>query len=333
MGGPVVTTILAFIAVYSAATFVMGGFAKKAEETGDELDSLARHTFSAADALAGLQAANLDFQLSADLASLEDQLTTEEKILGVMDRQSEVQLKLQEINKSGINDKIRSGEIQQKQGLEILQAEEELYKRSISLSKEKIQLIREEQEGLRKSVQHYEQMAAAAKVAAEQERGRVQSIQEQIGRLNELERLQLQKVIEKKKAGGTLDAGDLQTLDQFGGQLTKETVSKAYADKGKDFAEQLSLAFTGKGLTGNGSVLGDKERASREAESSLEKERKRADKEINDLAKMATDEITRTQESYKKLFMEVIKEQQRLRQDNEKLGQEIHSGSVGRRVD
>lgn len=330
MTGPAVTSVLAFIAVYSAATFVMGGFAKKAEETGDDLDRLSRRTLSAADTLAGLQAANLDFQLSADLASLEDKLTTEEKILGVMDRQSEVQLKLQEINKSGVNDKIRSGEIGEKLGLEILQAEEELYKRSISLSKEKIQLIREEQDGLQKNVQKYQEIADKAKAAADQERGRVQSIQESIGRLNELERLQLQKVIDKKKAGGTLDAGDLQTLDKFGGQLTRDTVSKAYADKGKDFAEQLSLAFTGKGLTGGGSVLGDRERSAREAESNVQKERKRADKEIEDLAKLATNEITLTQESYKKLFLEVIKEQQRLRQDNERLAQDIHRGDVGR---
>ena len=328
MGGPVVTTILAFVAVYSAATFVMGGFSKKAEENADALDHLAERVTNAKSVLADLQQAGLDFQLADNLASVQDQISLEEKLLGVMDRESDIRLKLQQIEKSGVNEKIKNGQIEEKTGIDILRAQEDLYKRAIDLSKEKIQIIRQEQDELRKNVQKYEEMAAAAKMAAEQERSRVESLQEAVGRLNEVERLELKALIEKKKAGQELTKPEAERFGQLGGSIGQQYLKNVNINAGKELAEQLSQAFTGKGLTGGGSVLGEKQRSQQDAESLLDAERKKADKEIEYLGKVATNEIIRLQETYKKLFEDVLKVIQMLQERQAGLERQVINAGI-----
>lgn len=338
MGGPVVATAVAAIAIWGVATYAMGGFSKQADETGKDFGNLVTQAHLLREALHGLEEIKLNFGLSDELATIRKDLKTfEERYIDLSDRIGEAakeSMKIELLDVPKKLEKLDPNDKKGKEGIEaglaLMKSQEEFQRRMLMLEKEKAQAYREEQDSLQKNLEKQQQMLATTKSQLETERQRVQSIQEQLGRLNEVERLELQHLINKKKAGGTLDEAEVRRYEQLGGQFGKDEASQFFAKKGAAQAEELSKAATGKSLTGDDSVLKQRDSEFKKQSESVKKQQDEVEKRTLEIGQLIATSIERQSAMAVKLYEMVLKPYQMLVQRMEAIERGMNDAAVNR---
>lgn len=338
MGGPVVATAVAAVAIWGVATYAMGGFSKQSKETDRDIGNLVTTAHLLREDLHALEAVKLNFGLDDELAnirkegrSLEQQLESIDERIGFTQKEVndlralDVQKKLKTLDPKDDKDAYDAG-------LSLLKTQEEFQRRVINLEKEKISIFREQQSELQKNLEKQQQILATAKTQLDQERQRVQSIQESLGRLNEVERLELQRLINKKKAGGTLNEGEMSRYEQLGGQLAKPEVQDFYAKKGAKQAEELSQVTTGKSLAGAGSVLEARNTEFAKQTEILKKQRQESEQKVKELGGLIGASVEHIGALAVRLYEEVLKPTQQTERRLEQLERGLHQGQIGNRM-
>ena len=330
IGGPVVATAVAAVAIWGAATYAMGGFSKQATETSSDLGNLVSQAKLLTGALHEMQDVDLHLKLADELAKIREQIPYEEKILGLMDRQGDVQKAILDIQKQDIPKKLQNNDdkVAIQAGLGLLKLQEDLQKRNLGIEKDIAQAHREQQAELQKNLEKQQQILATAKMAAEQERGRVESLQEAVGRLTEVERIELKNLIDKKNSGQELTRSETERLGQIGGSVGQDVLRSLNIKEGSPLAELLNKAFKGQALTGPGSQLGNLDAAVSKQTGLIEQQRKELEKRSEEIGKLISASLDRQGEMAERLYKQILTAIEALERRQQNMERESHQKSV-----
>ena len=126
----------------------------------------------------------------------------------------------------------------------------------IAQEKEKLAIYKEQQNALVQNLDKQKSIAESAKAAAQQERDRVAGLQASLGRLNQVQKNELERLGKKAKEG-TLTDQEAGRLEQGFGQIptVRKFVEERYRKKGEGSELILEPFNNGQRITGEGSKL------------------------------------------------------------------------------
>lgn len=340
MGGPVVATLVAAVAVWGVATYAMGGFSKQANQTEIDLQNLVTAAHILREELHRLSSVKLNLDLADELANIQSQGRSFNDLINNIDeRASLAQREINKISSLNLQDKLgkldpsnKADKEAYETGLALMKSQEEFQRRIINLEKESVAVYKEQQSEIQRALDKQEQLLAVTKAQLDQERQRVQTIQEQIGRLNEVERIELKRLIDKRKSGGKFDEAEVRRFEQLGGQLAKDEASKFFAAKGAAQADEVSKVVTGKTLTGTDSVFQAQNAEFQKQSTAIEKQRQEVADRTKQLGGMIATSLEQQGVLTIRLYEQILKPMQVQQQRLESLERSIQQLGVGRHV-
>lgn len=330
LGGPVIATAVAAVAIWGTVTYALGGFSEQAKEADRDMANLVSTAQLLRERLHGFEDVQLGLQLQEELAN-NPLAKFDEKLASINARLHETRNAAAIFRGWSLGKPLEEASKDDLEGaLKLLHMQEQAQKSLIQLHGQKFELLRNEQNILQQNLEKQQQIAAQAKAAAEQERQKVESLQEAIGRLNEVEQLELKRLIEKKKGGKELSNEEAERFGQLGGQIGQDYARGRRIELGKDLAQALSMAFTGRNLTGQGSNLADKEHTAAEERSSLLKQRQEASQRRSDLQQEMLFELAERDRQTEKLFTQILAIIKQFERRQQQLERDVQAAGIGR---
>lgn len=209
-----------------------------------------------AESLGKINQAKAGIELGRELAGLDTEITAAEKLAKLDERRAAARKEFEAIDPANAIRVAKSGDADASaKALEILQASGDIHKSIIDMDRERLSLLKDQQSALQQNLDKQNSIAEAAKDAANQERNRVASLQESIGRLDAIQRAELQKLGQKVKAGGTLSDEEAKRIGELGGSVGKDFESQYFQKKGAGQENILAPFNNGVSLSGQGSKL------------------------------------------------------------------------------
>lgn len=119
----------------------------------------------------------------------------------------------------------------------------ELVKQNIEAAKQQVEEAKKLGIERERAIEQQKRSVELARQQVVQERDKVQSIQAQIGSLNELDRAELKRIADKKARGERLSDAELARAGQLGGGITAGFVQSEFARRGSKDADDIAGKF------------------------------------------------------------------------------------------
>lgn len=208
------------------------------------------------ESLRKINQAKSQIDLDKELFGLDTEITAAEKLAKLDERRAAARKEFGAIDPANAIRVAKSGDADSSgKALEILQASGEIHKSIVDMDRERLSLLKDQQAALSQNLDKQNSIAEAAKDAANQERNRVASLQEVVGRLNAVQRAELEKLGAKVKSGEGLSEEEAKRIGELGGSVGKDFESQYFQKKGAGKENILAPFNNGVSLSGQGSKL------------------------------------------------------------------------------
>lgn len=199
--------------------------------------------------------------------------------------------------------------------------------RAKAIDEQRLRILERQGEQLRRNKEEQQAAIDAAREALRNEENRLRSLDEIVGRMSQIDRLEFTALGKRAKGGGQLNAGELTRIEQLGGAGTAEFVSGQFAGLGRQAGgADLFAPFAGRAQRGAGSevenikeqlrILTDQENGRLtplvEATRAIEENAKERKKVMDDLVRVLRVEVAGKRE-VEDLRAQVVAVQEKLR--------------------
>ncbi len=199
--------------------------------------------------------------------------------------------------------------------------------RAKAIDEQRLRILERQGEQLRRNKEEQQAAINAAREALRNEENRLRSLDEIVGRMSQIDRLEFTALGKRAKGGGQLNAGELNRIEQLGGAGTAEFVSGQFAGLGRQAGgADLFAPFAGRAQRGAGSevenikeqlrILTDQENGRLtpiiEATRAIEENAKERRKVMDDLVRVLRTEVAGKRE-VEDLRAQVVAVQEKLR--------------------
>lgn len=128
--------------------------------------------------------------------------------------------------------------------------------RAKAIDEQRLRILERQGEQLRRNKEEQQAAINAAREALRNEENRLRSLDEIVGRMSQIDRLEFTALGKRAKGGGQLNAGELNRIEQLGGAGTAEFVSGQFAGLGRQAGgADLFAPFAGRAQRGAGSEV------------------------------------------------------------------------------
>lgn len=289
--GPVAAVIAIVTAAVTAAIIVWQAYAASCKEAAKAMQPVEDSMRKAGHALREQNQAASELDLQDQIKQLKEYGTASEKLANLPKRRA-ANKDLFEENRGATAGQIATGQLDEAgKSVSLMESQLSMTQQAAEREKDRLGLIREAGKELQNNLDKQKSILETAKQAYEQEKGRVASLQESLGKLNAVQQAELKRLGDKVKSGEELNDLEAERVGELGGQVGQEYTKERNRKKGEGKEDLLTPFNNGKSLTGQGSKL----------------------QEELDKYKNATDETAKlTQETLKKAAELKIQEQQQM---------------------
>lgn len=157
----------------------------------------------------------------------------------------------------------------------------------LSIHQRRLENLREESQVMRDSLSSAREGVKLAREQLDMERGRVESLDERIGRLNTEQQIEFKLLAERVKAGEKLNKDQLSQLEALGGEGVSGFTRQRFAEFGREAGgASLFDAFQGRAQRGAGSQLEELAKALQQREDKEKELLSRLPKELESNAEL-----------------------------------------------